>query len=270
MIDADDPVVGTEMAASSLGRPGITTEESPATPPAVEEKPTVELPGWLLDADAEETRELEALGVVADPHFTEEAQRDVLVSSLLRARHEHEHDVSRYDAAEQLEHDQIAKRYDRLRAPARRQLIRLASFLIHLIEGATFSGKNKSRHVGWGSYGRRKTPDAVNLVNMPEVVAAVRTIKPAAVMMTVKVDAGLVADVDAVISQLISTAIVTEGASVSALSILRAALLAGDCSVSKTEVAKLLKADNPPLIPGVALVPGIDKPWFEVEAPANG
>ncbi len=253
--------VAGKMAGIRATADAINAAEAPATEST--------LPAWLIDADAEEQRELEALGVVIDPTFQEEAQRDVLVSSLLRARHEHEQDVERYDAAEKLEHDRIAQRYGRLKAPAQRQLMRLAAFLVHIINQATFTGKNKSRNVGWGSYGRRMTPAKVDITNMPELVSGMRVIDPKAVKVTVTVNAELVEHITTVITDLMASGKLTGGVYVSAVSELRAALAAGDSSVSKTDVARLLKQENPPVLPGVVLVPGVDKPWFEVEAPAN-
>lgn len=262
-----------EMAAGSIAGP----------PDIGQDNDGQQLPAWLANADAEETRELEALGVVVDPQFAEDAHRDVLISTLLRASHEHEADVVRYDTAEKLEHAQITRRYDLLRSPALRQLSRLTSFLHHIISTVQFTGRAKSRSVGWGSYGLRKERDKVEITNQLEVVQAVRTIDPDAVIVTVTTTAFVQAQADVLLSQLI-TASQTQplsGSDAGVLSALRAALRAGAPEVSKTIVGRLLKEEKPAPdgqtgtvpahhIPGAAIMIGTDKPWFEVEPPANG
>lgn len=252
-----------EMAASGLAQPGVDTERRMD----IADGPTVPaLPAWLIDADAEERRELEELGAIAEPTFTDDAQRDALVSRLLRAYHEHEKDVERFDASEQLEHGAITSRYDRLRAPAKRQLVRLHSFLNHLVRGATFIGKKKSRTVGWGSFGHRKDRDKLDLVNVPEIVAALRTIKPAALTVAVTINGAVQTQADKIISLLIDGTLGANGiggTEVSILSELRAALNAGTVTVGKTEVSHLLKEGK--TIPGAVVVIGEEKPWFEVE-----
>jgi hypothetical protein len=200
-----------EMAASGLAAPAaFSGEEAPLMGhvsailaiPDVGHTPEA-LPAWLAGADAEERRELEDLGVMQSPEFKQEAERDALISRLMQVSHEYDADVARFDAAEQLEHKAITARYDRLRAPSLRQLSRLASYIMHLVAGASFTGKKKSRTVGWGSYGHRKERDKVDVVNLPDAVAYVRKVAPDRVTVEVKTNARVVDAVEEVVSALL-------------------------------------------------------------------
>lgn len=287
-MSADNTTDVPEMAASDLGAPGFNTDVvaainegennyrqnvlgQPPLPgmPVVTKEP--ELPAWLADADAEERRELEELGVTLAPTFDQDAERDALISRLMRAHHEHAADVERYDAAEALEHQTITRRYDNLRAPAKRQMARLASFITHLVSTVTFSGKKKSRSVGWGSFGQRKDRDKVEITNMPAVVDALRKIEPG----SVKLEVATNAKVQQAVCALLDTAIASgqlqlTGTDASVLSELRAQLRGGVPAVSKTDVATLLKIHGEAKIPGATVTVGADKPWFEVEPPTDG
>lgn len=255
-----------EMAAGSIPAPGLRLDPNASAPE--------QLPAWLADADQEELAELQQLGVVASPEFRAEAERDDLVSRLMRAHHEHSSDVERYDQAEALEHAAITRRYDRLRAPAKAQLLRLASFIIHLVSGANFTGRKKSRDVGWGSYGLRKQPDKVEVADMLEVVRSVSAIEPQAVSVELVTNIDLVNRAQNTITKLLAAGATLDGSDASTLSEVRAALLSGKATVSKATVGRLLKVENDgePVhtISGASMTIGTDKPWFETEPPTHG
>lgn len=267
---AVDPVAQAINEGENRYRQTVLGQDPLPGMPVVTDDPFA-LPAWLIDADAEERRELEELGVTLAPKFDADAERDAILSRLMRAHHEHAADVERYDAAEVIEHQKITQRYDRLRAPAKRQMVRLASFIVHIVSSVTFPGKKKSRSVGWGSYGLRKDRDKVDVANMVTVVDALRKIEP----QSVKVEVTTNAKVQQAVEVLLNTAIASgqlqlTGTDVSVLSELRAQLRGAVPSVSKTDVATLLKIHGADKIPGASVTIGADKPWFEVEPPTDG
>lgn len=279
-------IQAAEMAASDLGAPGFSFPEPNVTAGLRallehdDPMPAPTLPAWLIDADAEERRELEELGVTIDPSFAVDAERDAMASRLMRAHREHAADMERYDAAEALEHRTITARYDRLRSPAKHQMMRLAAFILYIVSSAVFGGKKKSRTVGWGSFGLRKERDKVDIINMVEVVAYVRKAEPQSVRLEVATTAKVQQDVCALLDTAIASGqLQLAGTDVSVLSELRAQLRGGIASVSKTVVSDLLKMQKPtpdggtePMhpIPGASITIGVDKPWFEVEPPVHG
>jgi hypothetical protein len=271
-----------EMAASSLAGPvdfqqtlagAIAGDPAAAAdlPSAAESHldtgaPPEALPPWLADADAEERRELEELGALPKVDIQTEAARDELISTMLRVHHEHSADVERYDEAEKLEHERITQRYDRLRRPGKTQISRIGLFILHLVEGAKFVGRKKSRSVGWGSYGLRKQQDKVIITDAPVCTSAVQATDPESVKWVITTNGRLAAQMDNALTTLITSGNL-EGDAVSYLSAFRAHLRAADRSVGLTAVGKLL--DNGHEIAGATIQTGRDKAWFETEPPTE-
>lgn len=170
------------------------------TSPAADFQPS-SLPEWLTN-DAEEREELAALGIVADVATTcdDQAARDAHASSLLRALGRIEAEMAEREAARDAELNQVRNIY----LTELERLARRASFVAGAIESlamvSDFGPKKKSRTVGFGTYGRRTKPLALEITDdaaaltwateqLPEAIAAAVVLTQSEVMRIT--DAGL-------------------------------------------------------------------------------
>ncbi len=260
LVEGIAPVDASAVLAAEAEQTGQQTGErtAPAQPAQ---------PAWLEGADHEELAELAQLGVVATPELAAEHERDALVSQLLRAAHEHETDAQRFVQAELREHAAIRSRYERLSAPAMRQLARLNAYIKHVAASATFTGRKKSRDVGWGSYGVRKDKDAVAVTDEPAMLAWLEEHRPDVLMIDVSLSLAnakrFLAD-DEVLGEFMDDPVVM---------VLRAAVAAKEFGYSKKAltavVVENLAADPPVEIPGATHTVGTDQPWYKVEVPPD-
>lgn len=134
------------------------------------------VPSWLQGEDRVEEAELRSLiGDVGALDLNKpmgDAELDVLASRICRALGEIEKNLERYDAALDLEIENLRARYARFTAPlvAYRNEIEAAG--IEIAKRAEFPGKSKSRNVGYGCYGSRKTPERITVADPEKAIAS--------------------------------------------------------------------------------------------------
>lgn len=122
-------------------------------------------PHWLDGVDAAERAELQAVGIDIQDAPTD-AKADSTAGWLLRRLREVEENLSRYEAAEQEEKDQIGRRYANIVKPLVRAREAFAKALLTIAANAKFPGKSKSRKVAFGVYGRRTKKGVVQLADI--------------------------------------------------------------------------------------------------------
>lgn len=129
------------------------------------------IPEGVLLTSAEEQAELEAVLGGAGPATP--AAADALASDLLRKMAECDAETRRFKDAYMRESVRLSDRYAGLLEPieARRNLLENA--VLALAERTDF-GKAKSRNVGFGTYGRRRRPDRIVIVDADKVLAWAR------------------------------------------------------------------------------------------------
>lgn len=132
-------------------------------------------PAWLSGVDADELAELTLVGVtlgdggIERPHS--DAALDAQVSELLRKKGEIDAELMRYQTAMQYEIDRIRMRYQRVAEPTMKRATFYDGAIKQLAEIAVFSGKSKSRAVGYGKYGRTFSAATVKITDAAKAVA---------------------------------------------------------------------------------------------------
>lgn len=117
----------------------------------------------VLPTEQDEWNELASIGIVLDDSTTN-AQLDAWASEVCRRIAEQRAEIERYNEAEAAEIARIQMRYAAMRDRHERRVQELEAIGRDLAESADF-GSKKSRDVGFGTYGRRKVPESVKVVD---------------------------------------------------------------------------------------------------------
>jgi phage host-nuclease inhibitor protein Gam len=128
---------------------------------------------FALPTEADDIADLASVGIIippegsdADVEFPHEAARlDAAISETLRQLARLQLDVARYKAACANEQKAVAARYERLIDPLAKRAAWLESVGKQLALEAKFTGKSKSRNVGFGSYGRRTVNEHLSVTD---------------------------------------------------------------------------------------------------------
>lgn len=156
------------------------------------ETPTVDtdrgltMEAFALPSEQDEQDELAAVGVDLTPASPADAI-DAAASENLRRMLAVAADLERYEAARRREVMAIDARYARRTDPLRRRAAALEAEVQRLAAFADF-GKQQSRAVGYGTYGRRAVPARLQVTDAAALLAWARAAAPHAVRQTIKED----------------------------------------------------------------------------------
>lgn len=125
----------------------------------------------LTDDDAEERRELEEVGALAQNTELPPADLDAVASDLLRIMRREKAQIDRDKEAMTAEIQRIQMRYGHRMAGYQARYDQAQGLVEEIARRAEFPGKSKSRKVGWGSYGRRKVNAGIDIVDEAAAVA---------------------------------------------------------------------------------------------------
>lgn len=120
---------------------------------------------FVLPDEDEERNELEAMVGFALTPSTSDAQLDSIASGICRQLGRLQSDLARYNEAAKAEHLRIDLFYNARRERLDTWIAQLQEMGAEVARRATFPGKSKSRSVAFGSYGSRKIPEKVEIVD---------------------------------------------------------------------------------------------------------
>lgn len=139
-----------------------------------------------LPTDADEAAELASIGIELQ-HPASDAQLDALVSYWLGEMAAADADLARYQEALDAEIARLRLRYDAFMRPVQARRAAYEQAVCVAAERADF-GKKQSRAVGNGTYGRRRVPAALRIVDRDATLAWARQQAPHLVRQTIKED----------------------------------------------------------------------------------
>lgn len=126
----------------------------------------------VLPTEQDELNELASIGIVLDGPTTD-SQLDAWASEVCRRLAIEVTEIERYTEAEKAEIARIQMRYASMREPHERRAQDLEAIGKDLAERADF-GNKKSRSVGFGSYGRKKSKERVKIIDETAALAFAR------------------------------------------------------------------------------------------------
>ena len=136
---------------------------------------------WLVNEDEEQTKELEAMLGESLSKPQTFADIDALASEYMRWMAGEEAEIRRYNEARDLEIARIRARYDGFRAPHEKRLALLENAVATLAERAGLGdpdAKKKSRKVGNGTYGSRRSAARVEILDAAAALAFIKRHAP--------------------------------------------------------------------------------------------
>lgn len=122
-------------------------------------------PAFALPTESEEQGELEAMLGFALTDSTSDAQLDAIASDICRHLGYREADLARYEEARKAEIARINLHYSHRCGKLDAEIAQLRALGEEVAKRAKFPGKSKSRSVAFGSYGSRKVPEKVEIVD---------------------------------------------------------------------------------------------------------
>ncbi len=153
------------------------------------EYPTSE---WRLPTDEDEIADLASVGLMLDdPIAADQPRRDAFASWLLESMARADLEIAERERARDMEIAIINARYERSLARLRIRRLEKESQVKVLAEISALSGgfgKQKSRTVGYGSYGGRKKPERLEVTDAAEVLNWARGSNPALIRVTTRED----------------------------------------------------------------------------------
>lgn len=139
------------------------------------------VPAFLLNVEEEEADDLAALGIDLNRPMSE-PEIDAAMSEMLRRMAWYDGQIKAGEEAERLEVERINARYNRRLAPLQKRRAEIEANALALAERATFEGKKRSRNVGNGTFGKRITPERVEVVDKPAAIEWAKKHHPSAVL----------------------------------------------------------------------------------------
>ncbi len=133
-------------------------------------------PMFVLPTEEEEYQSLSQFGVDLSAGQPA-AQIDATASDLMRLIARERAEADRYHAAKLAEIQKITARYERLTSPHEIRAARYEAWVCELALSADF-GKKKSRDVGHGTYGVRRVPARLSILDHAELLAWAKTTAP--------------------------------------------------------------------------------------------
>ncbi len=130
-----------------------------------------------LPTEQDELAELSQFGIDLSPNQPPE-QIDATASDLLRLIARERAEAERYHAAKLAEIQKITARYERLTSPHEIRAARYEAWVCELALSANFGPKKKSRDVGHGTYGVRRVPARLSILDPAELLAWAKTSAP--------------------------------------------------------------------------------------------
>jgi len=147
---------------------------------------------WRLPTDEDEVAELASVGLVLeDPITADQPRRDAFASWLLESMARSDREIAEREKARDLEIAIITARYDRtlsrlhVRRAEKESQVKVLAEISALAGGF---GKQKSRTVGYGSYGGRKRAERLEVTDAAEVLAWAKASNPELVRVTTRED----------------------------------------------------------------------------------
>jgi len=139
------------------------------------------VPAFLLGVEEEEADDLAALGVDLNRPMSE-SEIDAAMSEMLRRMAWYDKQVAMAYEACTLEVERIRARYTRRMDPMAKRRAEIEAQALALAQRATFEGKKKSRDVGNGTFGKRTTPERVEVIDKPAAIEWAKKHHPSAVL----------------------------------------------------------------------------------------